>query len=124
MPKIFVLRHQLAEQQAKLKLQAKGSDPAGSVSPSSDEEKFDPQPSSGQVTCIVNPSSPPQIVRAVEQPLELINKQQKITGRPSTIKVLSQQRPKGQGSRAATHKGLNSTANLSVLVMNRVLLME
>lgn len=83
MPKIFVLRHQLAEQQAKLKLQAKGSDPAGSVSPNSDEEKFDPQPS-GQTTCIVNPASPPQNVPATEQPLELINRQQKITGRPTS----------------------------------------
>jgi len=83
MPKIFVLRHQLAEQQAKLKLQAKGSDPAGSVSPNSDEEKFDPQPSGQTTTCIVNPSSPPQNGPTVEQPLELINRQQKITGKPN-----------------------------------------
>jgi hypothetical protein len=73
MPKIFVLRHQLAEQQAKLKLQAKGSDPSGSVSPSSDEEKFEPQQARG--TCIVNPASPTQASAASavpEQPLELI----------------------------------------------------
>ena len=85
MPKIFVLRHQLAEQQAKLKLQAKGSDPSGSASPNSDEEKFDPQPP-GQV--IVNPASPPQTVSAVEQPLELISRQQKITGRHRKYKFL------------------------------------
>ncbi len=85
MPKIFVLRHQLAEQQAKLKLQAKGgSDPSGgSVSPGSDDDKFETQsPPSGQVTCIVTPSSPPQVATVSEQPLELISRQQKITGRP------------------------------------------
>jgi hypothetical protein len=89
MPKIFVLRHQLAEQQAKLKLQAKGSDPSGSASPNSDEEKFDPQPP-GQV--IVNPASPPQTVSALEQPLELISRQQKITGRHRKDKFLVRHR--------------------------------
>lgn len=86
MPKIFVLRHQLAEQQAKLKLQAKGgSDPSGgSVSPGSDDDKFETQsPTSGHVTCIVNPASPPQVASAAEHPLELISRQQKITGRPT-----------------------------------------
>jgi len=96
MPKIFVLRHQLAEQQAKLKLQAKGSDPAGSASPNSDEEKFDPQPS-GHVTCIVNPSSPPQNGPPVEQPLELITRQQKITGRPNLQVFLAQVNCHGAG---------------------------
>lgn len=43
MPKIFVLRHQLAEQQAKLRQHDKaGSENANSPPLSSDEEKFEP----------------------------------------------------------------------------------
>ena len=46
MPKIFVLRHQLAEQQARLKSQAKGSSGDSPTSGASDEEKLDQGPSS------------------------------------------------------------------------------
>ena len=81
MPKIFVLRHQLAEQQAKLKLQAKGgSDNSGPGSSSSDDEKLECQGPSHEA-CIVYPSSPPEDVPVTEQPLELISRQQTITGR-------------------------------------------
>ena len=46
MPKIFVLRHQLAEQQARLKSQAKGSSGDSPTSGASDEEKLEQGPSS------------------------------------------------------------------------------
>ena len=46
MPKIFVLRHQLAEQQARLKSQAKGSSGDSPTSGASDEEKLEHGPSS------------------------------------------------------------------------------
>ena len=42
MPKIFVLRHQLQEQQAKLRQHDKGGESSNSPSLSSDEEKFEP----------------------------------------------------------------------------------
>ena len=52
MPKIFALRHQLAEQQKKLKEQAKGS--SGDSPTNSDEEKLEqgPSSSSGENTCV------------------------------------------------------------------------
>ena len=46
MPKIFALRHQLAEQQARLKAQAKGSSGDSPTSGASDEEKLEQGPSS------------------------------------------------------------------------------
>ena len=54
MPKIFALRHQLAEQQAKLKAQAKGSSGDSPTSCASDEEKLDQGPSSSAAenTCV------------------------------------------------------------------------
>jgi hypothetical protein len=83
MPKIFVLRHQLAEQQAKLKLQAKGSDQSGSVTPNSDDEKYESKTPHGlhPIAYIVNPASPPLIQQTLEQPLELTNRPQIISGK-------------------------------------------
>ena len=51
MPKIFALRHQLAEQQARLKAQAKGSSGDSPTSGASDEEKLEQGPSSSSGEC-------------------------------------------------------------------------
>ena len=54
MPKIFVLRHQLAEQQAKLRQHDKGGESnSGSPSLSSDEEKFEPTASKSETVSVV-----------------------------------------------------------------------
>ena len=56
MPKIFVLRHQLQEQQAKLRQHDKGGESSNSPSLSSDEEKgFEPATSKKQAGVIIQP---------------------------------------------------------------------
>lgn len=75
MPKIFVLRHQLAEQQARLKSQAKGASGDSPTSGASDEEKLEqgPSSSSGENCASDNRSnvtSQNYIVQSVHQRIE------------------------------------------------------
>ena len=62
MPKIFVLRHQLAEQQARLRQHDKGGEASNSPPLSSDEDnKYEGQPSLNNVSEVL-PRPPPGLV--------------------------------------------------------------
>ena len=84
MPKIFALRHQLAEQQAKLKQQAKGGSPEASPNSSSDEEKIaggskqaaqEPRPSASQnVGLDISPVPREEAKSEQNAPLELVHR--------------------------------------------------